>query len=631
MRGPANIVSLLGGRLLGCALMLALAAPAAAQPRAAQTTSASARATPHERLFRLFRESDEATLRRNPLQALYRGELRFAHGLGDLFSDAHFLGERTAAEHDLAALHAIPRDSLNPTDQVAYDVFDYTTRDTLRGLQPDVLKISEALPMNHFYGLHNDYPTIASGQSGGRFATIADFDEGLRRNRDFSTNVDEAIAQWRKGMSEGIVDTKLTVRNMIEQIDDQLKVAPEQSPYWTPMRVVPKTIAAADKARLARQYRESITGTVYPALKRLHDFLQNEYLPKARDCAGLMHLKGGDAYYRYLVQSATTTELTPDEIHDLGLAEVTRITGEFETVKQEIGFSGDLHAFFDEMRTDAKYQPKNRDQVLFDYYRLKSVVDAKLPELFSKLPKTQLVVLPYPPVRERYEAAAAYDAGTLDGARPGTFYFNTYDLPSRSTWDETTLFLHEGEPGHHVQISLAQENPALPAFMRFGGNTAFVEGWALYAETLGYDMGLYKDPYQRFGTLNDEMLRAVRLVVDTGLHTKGWTRDQAIDYMLSNTGMGRTDATAEVERYIAIPGQATAYKIGSMTIQRLRKKATEQLGDRFDIRAFHAQVLDSGALPLAILEEKIDRWIASVKDAQPPHHARRGAQIRGQD
>ncbi|MES2119700.1 MAG: DUF885 domain-containing protein [Pseudomonadota bacterium] len=609
-------------------LLIMLAAPAAAaQPRAPSAVAAQPSA--HDRLFKLFRDSDEAALKRNPLQALYRGELRFANGLGDLFSDAHYQAEKAAAEQDLAALQAIPRDALSPTDQLAYDVFDFTTRDTLRRLQPDLLAVTKALPMNHFYGLHNDFPSVASGQSGGRFATLADYENGLRRNREFAPNVEIAIAQWRKGMATGIVDTKLTVRNMIEQIDDQLKLAPEQSPYWTPVRIIPKTIGAADKARLTRQYRESIATGVYPSLKQLRDFLNDEYLPQARDGVGLMNVPGGEDYYRYLVQSATTTELTPEEIHQLGLAEVKRITGEFEQVRQEIGFKGDLHAFFEYMRTDAKFRPKSRDQVLFDYYRLKTAVDAKMPRFFSKLPKTQLFILPYPPVRERYEAAAAYDAGTLNGSRPGTFYFNTYDLPSRSTWDETTLFLHEGEPGHHVQISLAQENPALPAFMRFGGNTAFVEGWALYAETLGYDMGLYADPYQRFGTLNDEMLRALRLVVDTGIHTKGWTRDQAVDYMLSNSGMGQTDANAEVERYIAIPGQATAYKIGALTIQQLRQKAKDQLGPRFDIRAFHAQVLESGALPLAILEQKIDRWIAQVRDAQPPRHSRKGGQIRG--
>jgi len=234
-----------------------------------------------------------------------------------------------------------------------------------------------------------------------------------------------------------------------------------------------------------------------------------------------------------------------------------------------------------------------------------------VPTYFSLVPKTPLVIRPYPPYREKFEAGGSYDSGTPDGSRPGTFYFNAYDLPSRFTWEETTLFLHEGEPGHHFQISLAQENTALPAFMRFGGNTAYVEGWALYSETLGYDMGFYKDPVQRFGTLNDEMLRAMRLVVDTGIHTKGWTRDQSIKYMLDHSGESKTDATAEVERYIAIPSQATAYKIGALTIQRLRDKAKAALGPKFDIRQFHAQVLDSGALPMEILEAKIDRWIAA--------------------
>jgi uncharacterized protein (DUF885 family) len=234
------------------------------------------------------------------------------------------------------------------------------------------------------------------------------------------------------------------------------------------------------------------------------------------------------------------------------------------------------------------------------------------------MPKAKLVIRPYEPFREKFEAGLSYLSGAPDGSRPGIFYFNAYDLPSRSTWEETTLFLHEGEPGHHFQISLAQENEALPSFMRFGGNTAYAEGWALYAETLGYDMGFYKDPYARFGTLNDEMLRAMRLVVDTGIHTKGWTRDQAIEYMLSHSGMGRTDATAEVERYIAIPSQATAYKIGALTIQRLRKKAREELGPKFDIREFHEQVLDTGALPLQILEQKIDRWIGTKKGSAAP-------------
>jgi len=265
------------------------------------------------------------------------------------------------------------------------------------------------------------------------------------------------------------------------------------------------------------------------------------------------------------------------------------------------------------MRTSPRFQPKSRAQLQNDFYRIRTAVDAKVPQYFSLVPKTPLVIRPYPPYREKFEAGGSYDAGTPDGSRPGTFYFNAYDLPARFTWEETTLFLHEGEPGHHFQISLAQEDKTLPNFMRFGGNTAYVEGWALYAETLGYDMGFYKDPYQRFGTLNDEMLRAMRLVVDTGIHAKGWTRDRSIAYFLAHSGESRTDATAEVERYIAIPSQAVAYKLGSLKIQELRDRAKAALGPRFDVREFHAQVLGSGALPLAILEAKIDRWIASKK------------------
>jgi uncharacterized protein (DUF885 family) len=345
----------------------------------------------------------------------------------------------------------------------------------------------------------------------------------------------------------------------------------------------------------------------------MRDFLQNDYLGHAREGVGLMYMKGGDKLYRYEVQSTTTTEMTPEQIHQLGLSEVARITNEFEKVRQEVGFKGDLHQFFDYMRTSPKFAPKSREQIEQDYARIKKAVEAKVPQYFSLVPKTPLVIRPYPPYREKFEAGGSYDSGTPDGSRPGTFYFNAYDLPSRFTWEETTLFLHEGEPGHHFQISLAQENTKLPAFMRFGGNTAYVEGWALYAETLGYPMGFYKDPYQRFGTLNDEMLRAMRLVVDTGIHTMGWTRDQAIKYMLDNSGESKTDATAEVERYIAIPSQATAYKVGALTIQRLRDKAMAALGPKFDMREFHAQVLDSGALPMAILEAKIDRWIAAKK------------------
>jgi uncharacterized protein (DUF885 family) len=595
--------------LMLSASLLALGPPTLAEAQPATATQQST----HDRLFQLFKDSDEASLRRNPLQALVRGDMRYADRIGDLFSDAHYQAEKAAAEQDLAGLHAIPRGDLSPSDQIAYDVFEYQTKDNLRALQPDILTLDEALPMNHFFGLHTQYPQLASGQGGAPYATVKDYESSLKRDRDFAANIDEAIRQWKKGEAEGVVDTRLTVTNMIEQLNNQLKLAPEDSPYWGPIKSFPASIGPADRARITSEYRASLTGVVYPALTRMRDFLQNEYLPKAREGVGLMYMKGGDALYRYQVQSTTTLPMTPDQIHALGLSEVARITQDFEKVRQQVGFKGDLHAFFDYMRTSPQFAPKTREQLQNDYYRIKTAVEAKVPQYFSLVPKTPLVIRPYPAYREKFEAGGSYNSGTPDGSRPGTFYFNAYDLPSRFTWEETTLFLHEGEPGHHFQISLAQENRALPNFMRFGGNTAYVEGWALYSETLGYPMGFYADPYQRFGTLNDEMLRAMRLVVDTGIHAKGWTRDQAIAYMLANSGESKTDATAEVERYIAIPSQAVAYKVGSLTIQRLRDKAKAELGPKFDIREFHAQVLGSGALPLTILEAKIDRWITTKK------------------
>lgn len=605
-------MSLVGRRALSASLLLFVApVPALAQAATPQATQAQQDA--HNRLFRLFKDSDEAYLKRNPMQAIFRGDMRYASRLGDMITDEYYAKEKAAAEQDLAMLHAIPRGSLNATDQIAYDVFDYTTKDTLRGYQPDLLNLTKVRPLNHFFGLHTSYPTFASGKGGAPFNTLQDYENNLKRHKDFVTYLDRSIGRFREGEQSGVVETKLTVRNMIEQLDNQLNMKPEDSPYYGPIKQFPADVSPADRTRLAKEYRAAITDEIYPALTRLRDFLKNEYLGQAREGVGLMYMKGGDQLYRYLVQSTTTLPMTPEEIHQLGLSEVERITGEFEKVRQEVGFEGTLAQFFDYIRTSPKFQPKSREALTQAYYDVQKRVDPKLPALFSLVPKAKLVIRPYDRFREKFEAGGSYEQGTPDGSHPGTFFFNAYDLPSRNTTEETTLFLHEGAPGHHFQISLAQENTALPAFMRFGGNTAYAEGWGLYAETLGYEMGLYKDPYQRFGTLNDEMLRAMRLVIDTGIHSKGWTRDQSIQYMLDHSGSSRTDATAEVERYIAIPSQATAYKVGALTIQRLRKKAETELGPKFDIREFHAQVLDTGNIPLSVLEAKIDRWIAARK------------------
>ena len=569
----------------------------------------------HDRLFALFTASDEASLKRNPLGAIFRGDMRYADRLGDNITDEYFAAEKVAAEADLAALAQIDRSKLNATDQLAFDVFKFSTEDTLRGLQPDFLALNQVRPMNHFYGTHTFYPTFASGKGAAPFKTLADYENNLKRHDEFVTYLDRTIGRWREGMAAGVVDTKLTVRNMIEQLDTQLKQKPEQSSYFGPIKQFPAEIATADQTRLTAEYRQSITQEIYPALRRVCDFLRAEYLPAAREGVGLMYMKGGPELYRYMVKSTTTLDLTPEEIHQTGLNEVARITTEMEKVKQEVGFTGSLQQFFDHLRTDPKFKAKSREALTQGYYDVGKKVNAELPKYFSTIPKAALEIRPYEPFREKFEAGGSYSSGTPDGTRPGIFYFNAYDLPSRTTPGMTTLYLHEGAPGHHFQISLAQENTALPPFMRFGGNTAFVEGWALYSETLGYPMGFYQDPYQRFGTLSDEMLRAMRLVVDTGLHSKGWTREQAIKYMLDHSDMGKTDATAEVERYIAIPSQALAYKVGALTIQRLRQKAEAELGPKFDIRDFHAQVLMTGALPLAILEQKIDRWVVERKPA----------------
>ncbi len=599
-------------RALLCAAMLPLlTAPALAQTAPAAPTSVAP--SEHDRMFALFAAADEGQLKRNPIGALFRGDMRYADRLGDFLTDEHNAAERAAATSELADLRKIDRAKLSPTDKIAYDVFEYNRQQTLKGLTPEILGLTQVRPINHFFGFHTFYPTLASGKTGIPFKTLADYDNNLKRHADYVKLIDRSIARFREGQASGVVETKLTIRNVIEQLTTQLVMPIEKSPFWEPVTNLPASFSAADKARLTAQYRDVVTTQIYPANQRLLDYLKTEYLASARDSVGLSQMKGGAALYAQLIENTTTLPLKADNLHTLGLSEVARIRNGMEGVKTEVGFKGTLPEFFTFLRSDPQFKRPTREALTQRYYDIGKMVDAKIGSYFSVLPKTPLQIRPYEEFREKFEAGGSYQGGTPDGSRPGTFYFNAYDLPSRTTPGEVTLYLHEGAPGHHFQISLAQENAALPAFMRFGGNTAYSEGWALYSETLGYEMGFFKDPYSRFGTLDDEMLRAMRLVVDTGIHAKGWTRDRSIEYMLANSGMGRTDATAEVERYIAIPSQALAYKVGALTIQRLRKKAQDALGAKFDIREFHAQVLGTGALPMPVLEKKIDDWIAASK------------------
>ena len=591
----------------------ALLAPLSITAHAQTAPVENATLTEGKRLATIFAEDDEANLKRNPLNALFRGDMRYADHLGDFVSDEYFAGERKAAEANLEKLNGIDRAKLNATDQIAYDVFKQNQVDALKGLSKEIMDLTVVRPVNHFFGFHTFYPTFASGQGAAPFKTVVDYDNNLKRHKEYIILMDRSIDRFRQGMASGVFETKLTITNVIDQLNTQLAQKTEESPYYGPATKFPEGFSDADKTRLTAEYRDVIEQGLYPVNARLRDFLRDSYLPLAREGVGLSYMKGGEGLYQYLIEQTTTLPLKADEIHNLGLSEVDRIKTGMDAIKKEVGFKGTLPEFFNHLRTDPKFKPASRQGLTDGFYAIGKTVDAKISGQFKYLPKAPLEIKPYEEFREKYEAGGSYQNGTPDGSRPGTFYFNAYDLPSRTTPGMTTLYLHEGAPGHHFQISIAQENEALPAFMRFGGNTAYVEGWALYAETLGYDMGLFKDPYQRFGTLSDEMLRAMRLVVDTGLHSKGWTRDQAIEYMLANSDMGKTDATAEVERYIAIPSQALAYKIGALTILRLKAKAQKELGKKFDVREFHNQILNTGALPLAVLEKKIDGWIAASK------------------
>jgi uncharacterized protein (DUF885 family) len=602
--------------MLSFKMLLAASSAALLSVTAVAPVSAAVQANPSaedQKLTQLFKDSDEANLKRNPLNALFRGDQRYADQFGDYLSDAYFERERAAQAQNLAQLNTINRAALTPVNQIAYDVFKWQTERAIRGLAPEKLAYNVVRPMDHFTGLHTGYPTIAAGGNVVPFKTVADYDNNLKRHRGYIAYLDQVIARFREGMASGVVQSKLTVNNVIGQLDTQIAQGVEGSTFYGPINKFPDSIPAAERARITREYAAMIRDGIQPANARLRDFLKNEYLPVARDGIGLGAMKGGDIVYRDSIEQLTTLPLSPDEVHQLGLSEVARIKGEMEAVKTQVGFKGTLKEFFNFIRTDPQFQPKSAQALIDGYHAIGKRVDQRINEQFSVLPKTPLEIRPVEPFREKNASGGSYTQGSPDGSRPGIFYFNTYDLPSRVMSGMETLYLHEAAPGHHFQISLAQENEALPSFMRFGGNTAFVEGWGLYAESLWNELGMETDPYQRFGGLQDELLRAMRLVVDTGIHSKGWTRDQSIAYMLDNSAMGRTDATSEVERYSVWAGQALAYKIGALTMQRLKAKARQELGAKFDPREFHDQVLNTGALPMTVLESKIDAWIASKR------------------
>jgi uncharacterized protein (DUF885 family) len=600
---PFSRRAMLGAGLM--ALMVQDQAWAAKRKRPAGTLSA--------RLRQVFAQSDEAFLKRSPISALFRGDMRYAGTFGDYLSDASVARAKADIQTDLQRLRAIPRDRLEAGDQISYDVFEYTQAQSLKGFDQPYLDIGLLQPVDHFNGFHVFFPQLQSGQSAAPFRTPVDYEAALSRSAGYVKYTDDAIIRMREGMAKGIVQPKLVMANVVNQLGDLIKMRREGSPFFLPIRNLPKTMSQKDKTRFTAAYADMLDKQITPAHARLRDFIVNTYLPKCRDSVGLSGLPRGIDQYQLLIETQTTTSQTPDQIHQLGLEQVAYLRSEMEKTKAKIGFDGDLKAYFQNLRDDPKLKFATKADLLAGYEAIRGKVDPVLGKLFRNKPNTPFEIRPVPEFQERNQAAASYQSGTPDGKRPGVFYVNTYDLPSRTKPGMETLFLHEAVPGHHYQISLAQERSSLPNFQRFGGNVAYVEGWALYAESLGPELGLFTDPYQYHGHLDDAMLRAMRLVVDTGLHAKGWTREQGIQYFLDNSSQSQTDSTAEIERYIAMPAQALGYMIGKLKIRELRARATQAFGPKFDVRDFHDQVLLSGALPLDILERKIDRWIAQSK------------------
>ncbi len=541
----------------------------------------------------------------NPLTATARGDHRFDANFGDYVSLA-WMADSLAMEQDaLEKLQTIKPRRLSGEDLVTYEAFKQGRENNVEGYRFP----SELLPIQQFSNLASFFAVAGSGQGIQPFRTAQDYDNFLSRMDGFAAWADQSIANMNIGVAKGVVQPRIVVERTIPQLAAQLVDDPKQSVFWRPVLNFPAGLSVADRQRLMKAYESKIATVVIPAYRRLHDYLKTEYLPKTRASIGMSELPNGASWYAYLVRYHTGTSMTPAQVHELGLSEVARIRAEMERVKKQVGHAGDLRSFLDVLRADPGLHYKEPAELLAGYGALRQRVTSALPLLFAVKPKATFEIRPVEAFRAETAAAASYVPPSADGKRPGVFYVNTYDLASRPKYLMEAMYLHEAEPGHHLQVAIAQEAAGLPRFRRFAYDTAYGEGWALYAESLGHDLGLYTDPYSAFGALSAEMLRAVRLVVDTGIHSKGWTREQALDYLRANTALGEADIAAEVDRYIAWPGQALAYKVGQLEILRLRQRAQQKLGPRFDIRAFHTQVLESGSLPLPVLEAKIDRWI----------------------
>ncbi len=591
--------------------LLTLSAAILAAPLHAQTPPADVAApAPSEgqKLKALLDAYWEENLQRNPLQATAIGDDRYNDRFPNSLSPQWRAEDRALGEKWLKALEALDRAKLTGQDLLSRDILVRDLKEGLEGLRfPGHL-----LPLNQAGSMATFFAQLGSGQGFQPFRHAKDYADWLKRADGILAWMDQAIVNMREGMAKGVVQPKVAMVKVVPQLSALIAEDPEKSVFWGPVAALPKTgLPASEQARIAAEYRAAIKDRISPAFVRLRDFIQKEYLPACRDTVGYGALPDGQAWYAFQVKAMTTTELDPATIHEVGVKEVKRILGEMEAVRKQVGFKGDLPAFFRHLDSDPAFYFTKADDLLAGYRDLQKKIDALLPKLFDVFPKANYEVRAVEAFRAESAAGGSYEAGSPDGKRPGIFYANTFNLKAQPKFGMETLSLHEASPGHHFQISIAQEVEGLPMFRRFGGYNAYQEGWALYAESLGKELGVFTDPYQWYGRLADEQLRAMRLVVDTGLHGKGWTREQAIRFMRENSSMAESDVISEVERYIVWPGQALGYKLGQFAIRDLRTEAEASLGKKFDVKAFHRQVLIDGALPLDVLKTKVRAWIAA--------------------
>ena len=596
-------------------MALALSALAATQqadsaPQSAPGAAAAAPASAESvKLQRVFDDYFEEYLQLNPILATSIGDPRYNDRFVVSISPAGRAADEKLVRDYLVRIGTVDRSRLAGQDLLSYEVFKSAReREIGRFRFPDQL-----IPLNQFYSVPNSFAQLGSGNGLQPFKTAKDYDDFLKRVDGFAAWIDQAIVNMREGVARGYTLPQVLAERVLPQLDAHIVARPEDSLYWGPVRNLPADFSTADRERLTAAYRAAIETKIVPSYRKLRDFMRDDYLPKCRTSVGLDALPDGKAWYEYRVREITTTNYTPAQIHEIGLREVARIRGEMLGVMTTVGFEGSLDDFFKYLNTDARFTFTDRDALIAGYDAIRTRVDPQLPKLFEILPKADYEVRAVEPFREKSAAGGQYQAASADGSRPGIFYANAYDLTARPNWAMEALSLHEANPGHHFQISIQREQTGLPKFRRFGGYTAYSEGWALYAESLGPDLGMYADPYQYFGRLEGELFRAIRLVVDTGLHSRGWTRQQVLDYIVANSATSEARRVAETERYIAIPGQALAYKIGQLAISALRARAEKELGPKFDVRKFHTVILVDGALPLDVLEAKVDRWIAAQR------------------